>query len=322
MTLLSFMLPARRGIAVLGATIMLLLPPTAQGQIERTPAERLADSLMSANDFAGAYRAYEALALQSPAQPDHWYRQGMAAAHLGRYADGARAFGRAADITRGPNASYNAGAMHARLGHADSAFAWLDRAVRSGFGDEKLLRTDEDLASLRGSAKFDALVYSATHAPAPCAAAADRRRFDFWIGDWEVTAPGGQPAGRSTVQPVSGGCALLESWTDRRGAMGKSLNTYNPAVGQWQQYWIGQDGNPIEYRESRWSEGAITLAAHFAAARTSPAVDLRLTFTPLDTNTVRQLGERSTDGGRSWSVTYDFLYHRRGRAITGAPARP
>jgi tetratricopeptide (TPR) repeat protein len=322
MTPIHLMRSTRRAVTVLGAATTLLHPRAAHGQTERTPAERRADSLMAARDFAGAYRAYEALALESPTQPDYWYAQGMAAAQLGRYADGARAFGRAADISRGPSASYNAGAMHARLGHADSAFAWLARAVRTGFGDEKLLHTDEDLASLRGTARFDSLVYSATHAPTPCAAAAERRRFDFWVGEWDVTAPGGQPAGKSIVQVISGGCALLENWTDRRGAMGKSLSTYNPALGQWQQYWIGQDGNPVEYRESTWRGTAISLSAHFAAVGTTPAVDLRLTFTPLDENTVRQLGERSTDGGKSWGVTYDFRYRRTSHPLTGMAPQP
>ena len=38
---------------------------------------------------------------------------------------------------------------------------------------------------------------------------------------------------------------------------------------------------------------------------------MRLTFTPLNSNTVRQLGESSTDGGATWKTTYDFLYHRK-----------
>jgi hypothetical protein len=296
--------------AAVGA-VMFLAPTVSHAQGKRTADERRADSLMKAHDYAAAYVAYDALAAASPTNANDWYQLGMAAARLGRYADGARAFGRAADITRGPGASYNTGAMHARLGHADSAFAWLNRAAASGFSDEHTLRTDEDLASLRGTVRFDSLVYRATHAPTPCAGVAERRRLDFWTGEWDVTTAGGSPAGTSSVQIVSGGCALLESWTSTRGGKGHSLTTYNPAVGQWQQYWIGQDGNPIEFRESTWRDGSIVLRARFAAAGNAPATELRLTFSPVDSTTVRQLGERSIDGGRTWSTTYDFLYHRR-----------
>jgi hypothetical protein len=38
---------------------------------------------------------------------------------------------------------------------------------------------------------------------------------------------------------------------------------------------------------------------------------MRLTFTPVDSNTVRQHGESSTDGGATWTTTYDLLYHRK-----------
>jgi tetratricopeptide (TPR) repeat protein len=303
-------MPFRVRCVVVGVAL-LLVPTMSRAQARPVADEQRADSLMKARDFAAAYAAYDALATASPTDGKLWYQLGMAAAQLGRYADGVRAFGRAADITRGPAAMYNAGAMHARLGHTDSAYAWLGRAAASGFSDEKLLRTDEDLASLRGTARFDSLVYRATHAPTPCAREAERRRLDFWTGEWDVTTAGGSPAGTSSVQIVSDGCALLESWSSTRGGRGHSLTTFNPAVGQWQQYWIGQDGNPIEYRESAWRDGSIALRASFAASGNAPATELRLTFSPIDSSTVRQHGERSTDGGRTWSTTYDFLYHRR-----------
>ena len=95
------------------------------------------------------------------------------------------------------------------------------------------------------------------------------------------------------------------------GGHGKSLNAFNPAVGQWQQYWIGQDGNPTEFRESSWAGTSIVFRAHVPAARTTPATEMRLTFTPVDSNTVRQHGESSTDGGATWKTTYLFVYHRK-----------
>ena len=148
-------------------------------------------------------------------------------------------------------------------------------------------------------------------APTPCVDVAERRRFDFWIGEWEVTSQGGTRVGSSVIQSVSGGCALLENWTNARGGQGKSLNAYNPAVGQWQQYWIGQDGNPTEYRESSWSGPSIVFRARAAATGSTPASELRLTFTPVDSVTVRQHGETSTDGGTTWKTQYDFYYHRK-----------
>src|SRR5436190_7905460 len=87
---------------------------------------------------------------------------------------------------------------------------------------------------------------------APCQADLNRRRFDFWIGEWNVETRAGQPAGKSSVERVSGGCGLLENWTAPNGSTGKSLNTYNPEVGRWQQFWVGQFGAVTEYRDSEW----------------------------------------------------------------------
>ena len=152
---------------------------------------------------------------------------------------------------------------------------------------------------------------AAQRAPTPCVEAAERRRFDFWIGEGEVKTQDGTRVGSSVIQSVSGGCALLENWTSARGGQGKSLNAYNPVVGQWQQYWIGQDGAPTEFRESSWSGPSIVFRARTPAAGSTPASEQRLTFTPVDSATVRQHGEISTDAGATWKTQYDFYYHRK-----------
>ena len=149
--------------------------------------------------------------------------------------------------------------------------------------------------------------------PNPCAGNSDRHRFDFWLGEWQVTTPDGHVVGSSSVQSMAGGCGLLENWTASNGATGKSLNAFNPVAKQWQQYWVGQGGAVTEYRESEWHDGSLSLLARPAAAAAAaqgPPIQ-RLTFTPVNDSTVRQHGELSKDGGSTWTTTYDFYYHRR-----------
>lgn len=145
-------------------------------------------------------------------------------------------------------------------------------------------------------------------APAPCANDAERHRFDFWIGEWNVTTGGGTPVGSSVIESVSGGCAILENWTGIRGGHGKSLNTYNPARRQWQQFWIGQDGSVGEYRSSAFDGKSL---AFFIKDETDSLSTNRLTFSPVDSATVRQHSEASKDGGKTWTTQYDFYYHRK-----------
>jgi len=150
---------------------------------------------------------------------------------------------------------------------------------------------------------------SATQRPLQCANDPERRRFDFWLGEWEVTTSGGTRVGRSVIKSVSKGCALLENWTSEKGGQGKSLNAYNPLVRQWQQFWIGADGGVSEYRSSHFDGPSLVFEITDAA---TPDSISRLTFTPLDSATVRQHAESSGDRGRTWSTQYDFYYHRKG----------
>jgi tetratricopeptide (TPR) repeat protein len=271
-------------------------------------SEAQADSLFSAREFARALAAYEALTRQDSTSARLWYQVGLSAAFTGKPDRAATAFERSATITPNPSALYNVGAMHARMHHADSAFAWLERAVKVGFGNPAVLQSDQDLAGIRSDPRFAALLKAASTPPAPCMSNPDYRRFDFWVGEWDVTTRGGVAVGKSSVQSVSGGCGLLENWTAKNGAQGKSLNSFSPQTRQWRQFWVGQAGALVDYSESEWNDGAVTF---FARGRGFNAAIQRLTFSALNDSTVRQLGEASSDGGQTWKINYDLYYHRR-----------
>ena len=145
----------------------------------------------------------------------------------------------------------------------------------------------------------------------PCANAPERHRFDFWIGEWDVTTSpkkDGSKGGNSVIQSVSGGCALLENWTSIRGGQGKSLNAFNPLVHEWQQYWIGQDGNVTEFRTSHFDGTSLSFLTDNGPG---PNLIGRLTFTPIDSDLVRQHYESSGDSGKTWTTVYDLYYHRK-----------
>ena len=147
---------------------------------------------------------------------------------------------------------------------------------------------------------------AAAAAPSACANDANRHRFDFWIGEWEVRTPAGRLDGHSSVQPVSGGCGLLENWEAVNGTTGKSLNTYNPALGRWEQFWVGQGGAVTEYRDSEWRGD--TLVFHATSTTNGRTQQIRLSFSRNADGSVRQFSELSVDGGATWSVGYEYLY--------------
>jgi tetratricopeptide (TPR) repeat protein len=283
-------------------------PRSAAGQAAAppVPAAREADSLFRAGDFARALPAYEALARRAPRNTGYWARVGLSAANLGNYQRGLEAFQQAVAIDSNATSMYNVGAMHARLNHPDQAIAWVDRAVTRGFRALHVLQSDDDFAAVRNRPQYAAVVARLERLLSPCADNEDSHRFDFWIGDWEVRTVQGAVAGRNVIERVSGGCALLENWTDAGGRTGKSLNAFNRALAQWQQFWVGQGGEVTEYRESRWDGASLV----FFNRTSGDSVVRRLTFTPVTRDHVRQHGEISRDGGVAWSTQYDLQYHR------------
>lgn len=144
----------------------------------------------------------------------------------------------------------------------------------------------------------------------PCQSDSLRRAFDFWVGDWNVTTPDGKQTGTSHVEVISGGCALLENWRDVHGAEGKSLNTYDPQLKRWRQLWVGQFGAVTDYSRSEWHDGTLSFFVDAPMQGSRPPMLVRLSFTPMAPDLVRQHSEQSTDDGKTWTTQYDFRYHR------------
>jgi beta-lactamase regulating signal transducer with metallopeptidase domain len=86
------------------------------------------------------------------------YSHGMELHTAGRYSEAIAAFEKAIEHgEREGAASYNIACAHARLGHKDRAFEWLDKAFAAGFAPDARIEEDGDLSSLHGDHRFDAV---------------------------------------------------------------------------------------------------------------------------------------------------------------------
>lgn len=145
----------------------------------------------------------------------------------------------------------------------------------------------------------------------PACAAPEHRQFDFWVGEWRVVKPDGSPAGSSRVERILGGCVVFENWTGAGGSEGKSFNTYDPATGRWEQYWVDQSGNRLRLSGGVESGRMVLTGAHDTPdPKTKQVRRERITWTPNPDGSVRQLWEASDDGGKSWAVSFDGLYRK------------
>ena len=165
-------------------------------------------------------------------------------------------------------------------------------------GDGEILRRASDAASKPAP-------------PAKPCVSAEFRQFDFWLGDWDVTASNGKVAGKNRITPILGGCALREEWRGTSGLSGTSLNMWGAAGKRWRQTWVDDRGNVLvlvgQYRDAKMSlEGE-------APGDNGATVRNRITWSRLSEGRVRQLWETSRDGGKTWGVEFDGTYVARER---------
>src|SRR5262245_50795540 len=144
--------------------------------------------------------------------------------------------------------------------------------------------------------------------PDPCAAP-DSRQFDFWLGEWEVSTPDGQPAGTNRITPIYG-CVLDESWKGRGGFEGQSFNRYDARRGVWHQTWVDNSGG-ILMIEGAFRDGVMTLSDATLPGKKDPKRMNEITWTPNADGTVRQHWRVSTDGGATWTTAFDGKYVKK-----------
>jgi hypothetical protein len=164
------------------------------------------------------------------------------------------------------------------------------------------------LAAITGPAAAQDSTPAQAERPKPCTTA-EHRRFDFWLGDWDVHSKAGDGSPRTAhnrITSMHGGCVILEEYDTPGGYAGTSLNFYDTTRKRWHQTWIDNQGQPL-YLSGGLQNGSMVL-------QSEPAGDgavQRITWTPRDDGSVRQHWESTTDGGKKWKTAFDGTYTRR-----------
>lgn len=154
----------------------------------------------------------------------------------------------------------------------------------------------------------------ATDAPAASVAPACQdpafRQFDFWMGEWDVLVADGRKAGENLIVSINNGCALLESYQTASGYRGQSVNAYDAARGLWHQTW-SDNGGLLLVIEGGMQAGSMVMTG--TRKRTTPQGEVldRISWTPAEDGSVRQVWEVSADEGASWQPIFDGRYQRK-----------
>ena len=142
----------------------------------------------------------------------------------------------------------------------------------------------------------------------PCSNKPDCRQLDFWIGEWDVMDHGKKIA-TSSIRRIIGDCVIFENYSQPDGYSGKSFNFFDATLGKWRQTWVDTIGNVSEFT-GEYNEKAMRFQGE-THRQSGERVLRRLTLFDLGPDRVRQYSERSVDGGKTWSVAYDYIYIRR-----------
>jgi len=145
--------------------------------------------------------------------------------------------------------------------------------------------------------------------PPPACATPEYRQFDFWVGRWDVYPTGaGKLVAHSLIERLYGGCAIRENWMPLTGGGGGSLSNYVASGKGWRQTWLDSSGARVEFTGGLVGEAMVITGSWPGAVTPGRDALVRMTYTRGPDGSVRQFGEASTDGGKTWAVNFDFTY--------------
>lgn len=246
---------------------------------------------------------------QAPTTGQGWFQQGLAQHTAGQYDQAIASFTRAIDLQFNiPGATMRIARAHAGKGDAGAALEWLDRAAAMRPSNPSFVESDADFQALRRHPGFAAVLQKMQQNARPCAFQPDYKRFEFWIGEWEVFHSSGRKMADSRIESTLDGCVIVENWMPLGAApgqgSGKSWNVYD-GKGKWRQTYVTDFGEISEF-EGRFQDPAMVFFREFT--RGGKTMRVRMTFTPLEGKRVRQLIEQSADGGATWNPQFDGEY--------------
>ena len=227
-------------------------------------------------------------------------------------------------------ALYNHACVHALRDEKDAAFAALAEARQAGFGNLQQVRTDSDLDNLRGDARFAAFVrdlqpsagaadaaapvrLDGRGAPAPApnlAALPAARRFDFYLGDWDLTLNGEVERRISTARAFDGNGLLVTSRDAQAGEINAhSFYLYVEEAELWRQVWLASDGTHVVLEGGLDGDAMILNAVSENGA---PKSNARSVFKDIDADSFTYEWQETEDAGKTWNVRAARRFERQG----------
>lgn len=302
-------------------TTILLLASLSAFAFEGELADQAA-AAYNAKDWSKAQALYAKLTTEQPQQSLAWYRLGESHRQQRHFTEALAAFEKAKKLGFQPLYTLSRiAAVEAEMGNSDKAISTLEQLAEQQAPLKLVFDGTTSFDRLAGNPRFVAAKRKLEIASTPCKFAdvnPEMRQFDFWIGEWDVLTTQGIQAGTSKIDLILGDCVILENWTDRFGSQGKSFNKYNTANKIWEQFWVDEQGTTTYYHGKLEGKNLVFHADPTPDGKTG---ERTMTFFNLGPDKVRQLGQITNDGGKTWTTQFDLTYVRHGTASQAAAVR-
>ena len=144
---------------------------------------------------------------------------------------------------------------------------------------------------------------------AGCAASAETRQFDYWLGDWNVGGPGASSNSKSTVALTLDKCVFVETWDGGRGHAGQNVFGYSPDDHTWYGMFADNHGRVHIFTQGTVSDGTAEFRGP-SRGQNGEAVLNRVKIVRVAVDKVEQTWEKSSDNGGTWNVVFRGEYSR------------
>ena len=321
-----FMLAAFCGSAITAPS--LAQDPAPQAQEIPTMAE--ATQLMREAKWEDAATAFGQIVLADEENGVAWLNLGYCLHANGDLERALRVHHKAATFEpyKG-TALYNVGCVHALQGDADLAFEFLHKALDARPIAAAQFKNDPDLNSLHKDKRWKRLKLKlepkakskaeakATPLPESKEASADvanygkavslaklpaERRFDFWIGEWDMYV-GDQLISRQVVKSQLDGASIVQT-----GPQSMTLAVFDPAAGKWKMTWTSTAGHHDVLIGGMNDQGQMVM--HQKVLRDRPDAIGKWILRDIYKNHFFADWMTSTDGGKTWVTEAAMEYKR------------
>ncbi len=264
-----------------------------------------AQGAYTAENWPETARLYGLLLVQNAANARYWYRLAVAQRYLGDLDQALASLDSGVNVGLPVSfADYERAKVAATRGDAVGAISLLESAAAGGLSGKERVLDNDQLAALKGTKGFDAVLDQLDANAFPCRDSAFQE-FDFWLGTWDVRTANDVLAGRNRITARENGCMLLEEWSSASGGSGTSINYYDAISGEWTQIWISP-GLQLNITGGL-VEGSMVLTGRAHYIQQGNTAAFRGTWTPMEDGRVRQFFEQQ-DAEGNWSTWFEGFY--------------